>query len=60
MAPMIMETIRKGDFVSKIERDLYDEGIKAQKRDYDAGFVGKRFQASWKGGSTQLKVANLL
>ena len=36
------------------------QALKAQKRDYDAGFVGKRFQASWKGGSTQLKVANLL
>ncbi len=34
--------------------------LKAQKRDYDAGFVEKQFQASWKGGSTQLKVAGLI
>src|SRR6266850_2082747 len=33
--------------------------LKAQKRDYDASFVEKQFQASWKGGDTQLKVADL-
>lgn len=36
------------------------EALKAQQRDYDAGFVAKRFQASWKGGTTRLKVADLL
>jgi tetratricopeptide (TPR) repeat protein len=36
------------------------QALKAQKRDYDAGFVEKQFQASWKGGNTQLKVADLL
>src|SRR5438445_3584324 len=35
------------------------QALKAQKRDYDAGFVEKQFQASWKGGNTQLKVAEL-
>src|SRR5438552_6561486 len=35
------------------------QALKAQKRDYDAGFVEKQFQASWKGGNTQLKVADL-
>jgi len=36
------------------------QALKAQQRDYDAGLVEKRFQASWKGGNTQLKVADLL
>lgn len=36
------------------------QALKAQKRDYDAGFVEKQFQASWKGGNTQLKVADLV
>lgn len=31
------------------------QALKAQKQDYDAGFVEKQFQASWKGGNTQLK-----
>jgi len=35
------------------------QALKAQKRDYDAGFVEKQFQASWKGRNTQLKVADL-
>ena len=35
------------------------QALKAQKRDYDAGFVEKQFRASWKGGNTQLKVADL-
>ena len=26
-----------------------EQALKAQKRDYDAAFVQKRFQASWKG-----------
>jgi tetratricopeptide (TPR) repeat protein len=36
------------------------QALMAQKRDYDAGLVEKQFQASWKGGNTQLKVADLL
>ena len=36
------------------------QALKAQKRDYDAGLVEKQFQASWKGGNTQLKVADLM
>jgi hypothetical protein len=42
-------------------RSLYglEQALKAQKRDYDAGFVQKQFQASWKGGST-LKVDDLV
>jgi len=37
-----------------------EQALKAQKRDYDAGFVRKQFQASWKGGPSQLKVADLV
>lgn len=37
-----------------------EESLKAQKRDYDAAFVQKRFQASWKGGPTKLKVEDLV
>ena len=36
------------------------QALMAQKRDYDAGLVEKQFQASWKGGNAQLKVADLL
>jgi tetratricopeptide (TPR) repeat protein len=36
------------------------QALKAQKRDYDAGFVEKQFQAAWRGGNTQLKVADLI
>jgi tetratricopeptide (TPR) repeat protein len=36
------------------------QALKAQQRDYDAGLVEKQFQAAWKGGNTQLKVADLL
>jgi tetratricopeptide (TPR) repeat protein len=36
------------------------QALKAQKRDYDAGFVEKQFQESWKGGNTQLTVADLV
>ena len=35
------------------------EALKAQKRDYDAAFIEKQFHASWKGGNTQLKPADL-
>jgi tetratricopeptide (TPR) repeat protein len=34
--------------------------LKAQKRDYDAGFVQKQFQAAWKGGTLKLKVDDLV
>src|SRR6267378_4258504 len=36
-----------------------EQALKGQKRDYDAGFVQERFQASWKGGPTPLKVGDL-
>jgi tetratricopeptide (TPR) repeat protein len=36
------------------------EALKAQNRDYDAGFVRRQFQASWKGGSTQLSAKDLV
>ena len=36
------------------------QALKAQKRDYDAGLVEKQFQAAWKGGDTQLKMADLV
>jgi tetratricopeptide (TPR) repeat protein len=35
------------------------QALRAQKRDYDAGFVQKQFQTSWKGPS-QLKVEDLV
>ena len=49
------------DFHARNPRSLFglQRALKAQKRDYDAGFVEKQFQASWKGGNTQLKVADL-
>lgn len=31
-----------------------------QKRDYDAGFIQKQFEASWKGGATALKLEDLV
>ena len=37
-----------------------EAALKAQKRDYDAAFVQKRFQASWKGGPLKLKVDDLV
>jgi len=37
-----------------------EEALKAQKRDYDAGFVRKQFQASWKGGPVKLKMEDLV
>jgi tetratricopeptide (TPR) repeat protein len=36
------------------------QALKAQKRDYDAGFVEKQFHTSWKGRNIQLKVADLV
>ena len=37
-----------------------EQALKSQKRDYDAGFVQKQFQASWKGGASQLKMEDLV
>ncbi len=36
-----------------------EQALKAQKRDYDAGFVEKQFRESWNGGNIPLKVADL-
>ena len=35
------------------------QALKAQGRDYDAGFVQQQFRDSWKGGETQLKLEDL-
>jgi len=37
-----------------------EQALKAQQRDYDAGFVQKQFRASWKGGPVALKVEDLV
>jgi tetratricopeptide (TPR) repeat protein len=36
------------------------QALLQQKRDYDAGFVQKQFDASWKGGTAALKVDDLV
>ena len=36
------------------------QALLQQKRDYDAGFVQKQFEASWKGGPTALKLDDLV
>jgi tetratricopeptide (TPR) repeat protein len=36
------------------------QALKAQGKDYDAAFVERQFSASWKGGTTQLKVEDLV
>jgi tetratricopeptide (TPR) repeat protein len=36
------------------------QALKAQDRNYDAGFVEAQFKASWKGGATALKVEDLV
>jgi tetratricopeptide (TPR) repeat protein len=43
-------------------RSLYGlrEALKAQGRDYDAGFVEKQFQSSWKGPQGGLKMEDLV
>ena len=43
-------------------RSLYGlrEALKAQKRDYDAGFIQKQFDASWKGTGVTLKMEDLV
>ena len=35
------------------------EALKAQGRDYDAGFVQEQFRNSWKGGPSELKLEDL-
>jgi tetratricopeptide (TPR) repeat protein len=37
-----------------------EQSLKVQKRDYDAAFVQKQFQASWKGNAASLTVADLV
>jgi tetratricopeptide (TPR) repeat protein len=43
-------------------RSLYGlrEALKAQGRDYDAGFVEKQFQSAWKGPQGSLKMEDLV
>jgi tetratricopeptide (TPR) repeat protein len=36
------------------------EALKAQGKEYDAGFVQKQFEASWKGGTTSLRMDDLV
>jgi tetratricopeptide (TPR) repeat protein len=36
------------------------EALKAQGKDYDAWFVQKQFEASWKGGATALRMDDLV
>ena len=36
------------------------EALKAQKRDYDAGFIQKQFEASWKGTGPGLQMGDLV
>ena len=36
------------------------QALKAQKRDYDAGFVQKQFAGSWKGAGEKLRVEGLV
>jgi tetratricopeptide (TPR) repeat protein len=36
------------------------QALLQQKREYDAGFVQKQFEASWQGGSGELKVEDLV
>jgi hypothetical protein len=36
------------------------QALLQQKRDYDAGFVQKQFEASWKGGPQALKLDDLV
>jgi tetratricopeptide (TPR) repeat protein len=36
------------------------QALLQQKRDYDAGFVQKQFEAAWKGGTATLKIDDLV
>jgi len=37
-----------------------EQALKAQGKDYDAGFVQREFKTSWKGGATALKLEDLV
>jgi tetratricopeptide (TPR) repeat protein len=43
-------------------RSLYglQQALKKQGRDYDAGFIEKQFNSSWKGGANSLKIEDLV
>jgi Tfp pilus assembly protein PilF len=43
-------------------RSLYglQQTLKKQGRDYDAGFIEKQFNTSWKGGANSLKIEDLV
>jgi hypothetical protein len=43
-------------------RSLYglQQSLKAQHREYDAGFVEKEFNSAWKGGNNSLKMEDLV
>ena len=36
------------------------QALMQQHRDYDAGFIESQFEASWKGGASQLKLDDLV
>jgi hypothetical protein len=36
------------------------QALKGQGKEYDAGFVQKQLHSSWKGGSTELKLDDLI
>jgi len=50
------------DYHPRNPRSLFglQQALKAQGKEYDAGFVQKQLQASWKGQSTQLKLDDLV
>ncbi|HEY1262211.1 MAG TPA: hypothetical protein VGF06_01740 [Terriglobales bacterium] len=37
-----------------------EQALKAQDKDYDAGFVQRQFKTAWKGGATALKLEDLV
>jgi len=50
------------DYHPRNPRSLFGlhQALKAQGKEYDADFVRKQLQASWKGGSVQLKLDDLV
>jgi hypothetical protein len=36
------------------------QALLLQKREYDAGFIQKQFEVSWKGGAPALKLDDLV
>ena len=40
--------------------ERYKRAHLQQKRDYDAGFLQKEFESSWRGGSQALKLDDLV